>query len=114
VIHLSSIDGDPIANGTLVTVSGGNARPQSNPKTPASLRPAKDWNLIEVGFQGAQLNVTINGQTVQDVRVDSLAGKDKNSSGLLQKFGRIALECRSGHVEFRKIEIQELDSASGN
>jgi hypothetical protein len=112
VIHLTSVASDPIANGTLVTVSGGNAHPQSDPKAAVSLRPAKEWNTVEVEFRGPQLKATINGQQVQDVRVDQLAGTDK-AAGLRSKTGRIALECRSGHVEFRRIEIQELDSAGG-
>jgi len=93
--------------GSLVTWSGGTAHLQTSPLVSATLRPTKGWNVVEIDFHGPNLKATINGQTVQDVKVDQLAGKSNASLGLMQKTGRIGLECRAGHVEFRKIEIQE-------
>ncbi|HWB14709.1 MAG TPA: DUF1080 domain-containing protein [Pirellulales bacterium] len=107
-IRLTSHSDDPIPTGTFVTWSGGAAHPQSTPQDRVSLRPANKWNAVEIEFRGSRLAVTINGQTIQDVNVDELARKSKAGGGLLEKTGRIGLECRSGHVEFRDIEIQEL------
>lgn len=76
-------------------------------------RPTNRKSLAEIEFRGPQLIVTVNDRNIQDVKVNELSGKARASAGLQQKAGRIGLESRSGHVEFRTIEIQELESAGG-
>ncbi len=78
-VRLTNKVNDPIPSGTFVTWSGGVAHPQSNPQAAASLRPATDWNTVEIDFRDHQLIVTINGQKLQDMRVDKLSGKAKRT-----------------------------------
>ncbi len=114
VIQLTSIEKDPNPTGTFVTLIGGASSPQSRPKVAAPrCVPLKEWNAVEIEFRGLHLSVTINGQTIQDLQVDKASGSGKPVAGLLQKTGRLGFECRTGHVEFRKIDIQELDAAGG-
>jgi 3-keto-disaccharide hydrolase len=97
-----------ITTGTIIGLRKDKAHPHTRPTTPVSLRPAGDWNLVEVDLRGPRLRLTINGQAVQDVRFDERPVLSKSGTRVMGDSGRIALQGRTGHVEFRKIEIQEL------
>jgi hypothetical protein len=97
-----------ITTGTIIGLRKDKAHPHTRPTTPVSLRPAGDWNLVEADLRGPRLRLTINGQAVQDVRFDERLVLSKSGTRVMGDSGRIALQGRTGHVEFRKIEIQEL------
>ena len=106
-ILLTNNPKEPIPNGTIVTWGGGVAHPQFTPKSAVALRANKAWNTAEIEFRGSHILAAINGQTIHDVQLDQPPGTDKPIAGFLQKSGRLALDCHTGRVEFRKIEIQE-------
>jgi hypothetical protein len=101
-----------ITTGTIIGLRANNAHPNTKPSTPVTLRPQGDWNVVEIDLRGPRLRMTINGKAAQDVRFDEHA--DSSAPGKrMGDSGRIALQSRTGHVEFRKVEIQELKPAAG-
>ncbi len=93
-----------IPTGTILALKSDRGHPNTKPQAPVALRGQMDWNVVEVEFRGPRLKVGINGKAVQDVRFDQHAEARK----IMGSTGRIALQSRAGHVEFRRIEIQEL------
>jgi hypothetical protein len=93
-----------IPTGTIIALRSDRAHPNTKPHAPVALRPQSDWNVVEIEFRGSRLKVGINGKAVQDVRFDQHADAKK----IMGNTGRIAFQSRSGHVEFRRIELQEL------
>lgn len=81
------------------------------PKVELTLRPADQWNAVEVEFRGTRLKLTINRQVIEDLPIEDRPNAPKHSERMLRKSGHIGLLCSSGHAEFRRIEIQELDAA---
>jgi Domain of Unknown Function (DUF1080) len=100
-----------ITTGTIIGLRLDANHPNTRPATPVSLRKAGEWNLVEVEFRGPRLRLTFNGQAVQDVRFDEHPDS-KNGTRVMGDSGGIGLQCRTGHVEFRNIEIQELTRAA--
>jgi hypothetical protein len=93
-----------ISTGTIISLRSDRGHPNTKPQAPVALRPSSEWNVVEVEFRGPRLKVGINGKAVQDVRFDQHAEAKK----IMGDSGRIAFQSRSGHVEFRRIEIQDL------
>ena len=104
--------GDPnatkIPTGTIIGLPASADEPDTPPKVLVPLKP-KGWNVAEIEFHGPQLKVTINGTVVQDVRVNKKKAQMPNARpDVSHTSGRIGLQCQVGHVEFRKIEIENL------
>jgi hypothetical protein len=108
-------EGRAVTTGTIMGRRAGKGQPNIKPSIPASLRPAGDWNVVEVEFRGPRLQMSINGRDIQDLRFDehSDSANSKTSKRSVGDSGRIGLQSRIGRVEFRKIEIQELTPSAG-
>ncbi len=73
------------------------------PPTANALLPEGQWNAIEVLCDGPHLQVTLNGQVVQDVNVDEV----EELKYRLRK-GFICLTDHGDYIAFRNIRIKEL------
>lgn len=98
--------------GTIMGLRSDAGHPRTKPKTEVSQRGAGEWNLVEIEIRGPHLQMTINGKIVQDVRFDESFGGGKSGKKLLSPTGRLGLQIRTGRVEFRRIEVQELGGGS--
>ena len=85
----------------------------------AKLQPVNEWNQCEICCLGDEVTVRINGEIVNQVRLNDRQ-QEKNSQGvhlLSQRppIGHLALQSHSTQVDFRKIEVQDLavHAASG-
>ncbi len=107
-IQLLGDQDHPISTGTIMSLRVDRNHPHTRPRVPVPLRPQRAWNVVEVEFRGPRLRLWINGDPVQDVRFDQHAEAKK----IMGDSGRIAFQSRSGRVEFRRIEIQELKGAA--
>ena len=68
-----------------------------------AVKPAGEWNKLEVECRGPKIRVTLNGQVVQDVDQSTVATiKDKPTSGY------ISLQCHGKPIEFRSITLRKL------
>lgn len=68
-----------------------------------AMRPAGEWNTLEVTCEGPRIRIVLNGKTIQDVdqsRVDEI--KDKPLHGY------VCLQNHGGNIAFRAVEIREL------
>ena len=77
--------------------------------TADAIKPAGEWNQFEVECTGPRIRVTINGTLVQDVdqsKIESI--KDKPLKGYL------SLQNHGGRVEFRNLQLRELDTAQAS
>jgi len=101
-----------VPTGTILGRRLDAARPNTAPRKAAVLRPAGQWNLVEVEFRGTRLKVTFNETLIQDVKMEELPGASKGGKKFSPS-GSIALQCRFGTVQFRRMEIQELPAADG-
>jgi hypothetical protein len=97
-----------VTTGTIIGLRADNGHPNTKPATPVSLRNQGEWNVVEVDLRGQRLRLTINGHSVHDVRFDRQSDQSSRGKRIMGDSGRIALQSRLGHVEFRRIEIEEL------
>ncbi|HTK76549.1 MAG TPA: DUF4038 domain-containing protein, partial [Gemmataceae bacterium] len=84
------------------------AAPTANP-----VKPAPEWNTIEVECIGPRYTVTINGQQVlsaDQTRLGDVKGKPAGAPAPADKplRGYVALQSHSGEVAFRKVQIREI------
>ena len=77
--------------------------PTANP-----VKPAHEWNEVDIECRGPQIRVTINGQNVLDV--DQRTVPEIQNKPLE---GYVCLQSHSNMVTFRNIRIQELKPTSG-
>jgi Domain of Unknown Function (DUF1080) len=75
--------------------------PTKNP-----VKPAGEWNTVEIECIGPRIRVWINGEKVQDVD-QSTVEKIKNKP----LKGYVALQSHTNKVEFRKVQLQEIKAA---
>lgn len=77
--------------------------------TEAALRPAGQWNELEVTCVGPRVRVTLNGKTIQDV--DQSAVKGLESKPLK---GYVCLQNHGGKIEFRDVRLKVLDPSAAH
>ncbi len=89
--------------------------PSANP-----VKPAGEWNTIEVECVGSRIKVTLNGQKIVDVdqtTIPDLNEKEKPVGAPAPKDkplkGYVCLQSHSSPVEFRKVQIREIKALGG-
>jgi hypothetical protein len=98
----------PNSSGSLYRYAG----PTANP-----VKPAPEWNAVEVECVGPRIKVTMNGQQVLDAdqsKLTDLAKKPAGAPAPKDKplTGYVSLQSHSGQVEFRKVQLREITSAT--
>jgi hypothetical protein len=81
------------------------------PPSQDAVKPAGEWNAMEIRADGRQVVVTLNDKKIVDADLDrSLkdAAIAKEHPGLERKTGRIGLQSHSERVEFRNLRLKEL------
>jgi len=69
----------------------------------SAMKPAGEWNTIEITCDGPRIRVVLNDKVIQDVdQREHEALKDKPLRGY------ICLQNHGGNIEFRAIEVHEL------
>lgn len=76
------------------------------PPKPGHLKPAGEWNRLEVHAHGPRVIVFLNDVRIVDDRVDQHPDLDKEHPGLKRTTGRIGLQSHNDRVEFRAIWIK--------
>jgi hypothetical protein len=75
--------------------------PKENP-----IRPAGEWNAMEVACEGPRIRVRLNGKLIQDVDQSTIEPlKSKPLKGC------ICLQNHGGTIDFRAIEVEEIKPA---
>ena len=81
------------------------------------VKPAWQWNKMEIVADGPHIKVTLNGAVVTDIDLSKVGPKEIHGqalSGLLRPKGYLALCGHTEHAEFRNLRIKELKKgASG-
>ncbi len=81
------------------------------PPAQDAVKPAGEWNAMEIRADGRQVTVVLNGKKIVDADLDRYL-KDpavaKEHPGLGRKSGRIGLQSHSERVEFRNLRVKEL------
>ncbi|WP_422928651.1 3-keto-disaccharide hydrolase [Singulisphaera sp. PoT] len=71
-----------------------------------SIKPAREWNQIDIACKGSRIKITLNGVEIIDVDQSEIAAlKDKPLKGY------VCLQNHGGTIEFRDIRIRALDSS---
>jgi Domain of Unknown Function (DUF1080) len=71
--------------------------------TASAMKPAGEWNTVEVRCTGPRIEVVINGQQVQDVDQSKIAEiKDKPLCGY------VCLQNHGSHVAFRNLRLKTI------
>jgi hypothetical protein len=81
------------------------------PSRRGHVKPAGQWNSMEISARGSQIRVTLNGAVVVDVDMDTVGPRkihDIELAGLHNKRGHLAICGHRDYVEFRKLRIKEL------
>jgi hypothetical protein len=70
------------------------------------MKPAGEWNHMEIECRGPHIRVTLNGQVLHDVdQTQHPSLKDKPLSGYL------SLQDHGGAVAFRHLKLRDLSTA---
>lgn len=75
-----------------------------------AMKPAGEWNQQEVTAKGRQITVTLNGQVITDVNLDTVKDPEvlKKHPGLARTSGYIGFLGHNDYIEFRNIRIKPL------
>jgi hypothetical protein len=80
------------------------------------IKPAGQWNSMEILAEGYHIRVKLNGTVVADGQLDKLGSTSMHGrefKGLLNKEGHIALCGHREYIEFRNMRIKKLSSVKG-
>ena len=77
------------------------------------LKPVGEWNYEEVIANGRQITVKLNGTTIVDADIDKASTPQpldgKKHPGVKREKGHIGFLGHGAHVEFRNLQIKEID-----
>jgi len=82
---------------------------QSAPKAKAAKAPG-EWNRYVIRAQGPKITVRLNGTVIQDINVEEFTKGEGGYKALAERprRGFIGLQSHGDQVDFRNIEIREL------
>ena len=78
-----------------------------------AMKPIGDLNTEEIVANGRHIKVTLNGQVITDVDLNTVTDPAKlaRHPGLLRERGHIGFLGHNDHVEFRHVRVKELPSS---
>ena len=78
-----------------------------------AMKAVGQWNTEEIVANGRNIKVTLNGQVITDVDLNTVTDAHKLAKhpGLLRERGHIGFLGHSDHVEFRNIRVKALPSS---
>ncbi len=81
-----------------------------------ALKPAGEWNAMEIVAVGRRVRVRINGQEVNDADLNAVtdAATLAEHAGILRERGHVGLLGHHSLVKFRKVEIADLTKPRGD
>lgn len=71
------------------------------------LKPAGQWNRLQIRLRWSRIVVALNGVNVVEDRLNSHPELEEEHPGLKRRTGLIGLQSHNGRVEFRHIRIRE-------
>ena len=71
-------------------------------------KKAGEWQTMRIRCNGTQCCVWVNGKCIIDAKLDALAAKAKNVTGLKRTKGFIGLQNHASPVHYRNIRIKRL------
>lgn len=78
------------------------------PPSKSAIKPAGEWNKVEITARGRQITVVINGAKVVDANLDEHKSAEKEHPGITRKDGYLGLQSHDDRIEFRNLMIKEL------
>jgi hypothetical protein len=79
-------------------------------------KPPGEWNSYEITCLGPHVKVVLNGQVVNDVMLDHFTKAEGPYKPLAERpqIGYIGMQNHNTRVEFRKIELKDLTTATSS
>lgn len=74
----------------------------------APLRPVGEWNQERIYVNGNDVQVTVNGETILNAKLDELSKEHPDHKGVKRRSGHIALCGHGDRVAFRRLSICEF------
>jgi hypothetical protein len=78
------------------------------PPKKSAIKPAGQWNRIEITARGRHITVAVNGTKVVDANLEDYGAAEKEHPGILRKEGYLGLQSHDERIEFRNLEIKRL------
>ncbi len=78
------------------------------PPSSEVLRPAGQWNHIDITAHGRHVTVELNGTRTVDADLDRYRNRLDKHPGLARRSGRLGLQSHDGRVEFRNLYVKEF------
>jgi hypothetical protein len=89
-----------------------------------AMKPAGEWNHVEITAEGAKVRVVLNGQNVLDADVDRWTEPGRNPDGTKNKYkralkdfpreGHVGLQDHNHDVWYRNLKIKPLGASRTN
>ncbi|NUQ62233.1 MAG: DUF1080 domain-containing protein [Pirellulales bacterium] len=128
IVVRSPLEGDPAYTGIEVQIFDDDSNPGTAPHgrcgalwgiAPAEaghVKPAGQWNRMEITCVGPRVQVAMNGATVVDADLDAIQKTGppdgRSHPGLANRRGHIGLFPISGRVEFRNLRVSEIPAGA--
>jgi hypothetical protein len=78
------------------------------PPSKSAIKPAGQWNHIEITARGRHITVAVNHEKVVDANLDDYRAAEKEHPGIKRKDGYIGLQSHDERLEFRNLAIKPL------
>lgn len=79
------------------------------PAKRGAIKPAGEWNSMEITAKGTKISIVLNGTTIVDADLKDHPEAAAQHPGILRDGGYIGLQSHSDPVEFRNIQVKSLD-----
>jgi len=85
-----------------------------SPVQRGALKPAGEWNAMEIAAVGRRVRVRLNGKVVNDCDLNAVSDGETLAKhpGILREGGRIGFLGHGSLVKFRNVEIAEVGTAA--
>jgi type 1 glutamine amidotransferase/predicted Ser/Thr protein kinase len=77
------------------------------PYRPAKLQPPGWWDRMEIDAHGSLLRVSVNGEETLRADLDGVDPSVRTIPAARRASGRIGLQCHTGTVRFRSVEVRQ-------
>jgi len=78
------------------------------PPSKEAVKPAGQWNEMDITANGRHVTVRVNGTKVVDANLDDYKAHAREHPGILRNKGHLGLQSHTDRVEFRNVYVKPI------